>query len=349
MKYIKVKGEDAENARRIMLRLSLADNSRTILHSRSYVYFPIADIRGAKAIKLIDRLGNIVEKGKPEKHRNTAYAEKLKKIIKNTKGRLSKGYDLLGDIAIIEFSGNKSDAEKIAKLLMQSNKSIKTVLAKEGAVSGKYRTRKFRYIAGIKNYVANYRENGCIFKFDVRKVFFSNRLSFERSRILKLVEDNEKVMVMFAGAGPFAIEIAKHRKNSNITAIELNRDGYKYMLDNIKLNKVNNVHAVLGDVKKVYKKYTGQDRIIMPLPMSSTEFLSEAYKVGRSGSYVHLYALVDLDTGTEKLHEAIKLQAKKSGYRVDIMNSRIVRPYSAKQAEIVVDFRIEPLSRNRRI
>jgi Predicted methyltransferase len=92
---------------------------------------------------------------------------------------IARGYDILGNIAIIKYI-NKSEkskkligkAEQIAKWIINSNPSIKTVVAQTSPISGKFRLRKFKYISGIKTFIATYKENNCIFKFDIRKTFF---------------------------------------------------------------------------------------------------------------------------------------------------------------------------------
>jgi tRNA (guanine37-N1)-methyltransferase len=344
MKYIRVAPKSANKAKVLITRLKLFDGSRAVIHSRSYVYFPTLDIKHAKSIKLIGRLGAaIVERKEGKVSKAGSYEQQLaSKISKDELTKLSKGYDQIGSIAIIEFKGKRANERKIARLLIQSNNSIKTVLAKAGAVSGKYRIRKLRYVAGIKDYMANYRENECIFRFDIRKVYFSNRLSFERSRILKLAKKGENVMVMFAGVGPFAIEIARNIKDTNIVAIELNKSAYNYMLASITLNKLNNVKAVCGDVKKEAKNYGNfADRVIMPLPKSSLEFLDQVHKVAKKNAVVHLYAFSELDDPFSKICNKIVAHSKKKRYTVKIMNKRIVRPYSTKECEVVIDYSIK--------
>jgi len=255
--------------------------------------------------------------------------------------KLSRGYDLLGDIAIIDFKGSRDEEKKAAKVLMEFNSSIKTVLAKAGAITGKYRIRKVRYVAGKRNFIAEYRENGCVFRFDVRKTYFSNRLSFERSRILKLVKKGENVVIMFAGVGPFAVEIAKNIKETKVIAIELNRDAYKYMLENIKLNKLGNMKAVCGDVHKIAKKYKGSaDRVIMPLPNSSLEFLDDAYTVAGKNAVVHLYLFSKIEDGFDHVTSAIKEHSKRKKYKIKVLDKRVVRPYSATEQEVVIDYSI---------
>ncbi|MGI0100587.1 MAG: class I SAM-dependent methyltransferase [Candidatus Micrarchaeaceae archaeon] len=274
--------------------------------------------------------------------RNKEYEDMIAKAIGSEEyAKLSRGYDLLGDIAIIDFGGSRKSERKIAAVLMELNKNIRTVLAKAGAVSGRYRIRKVRYVAGKRNFIATYRENGCTFVFDVRGVYFSNRLSFERSRLLGLVKGREKVVVMFAGVGPFAIEIAKRFPAAKVVAIELNRAGYNYMLKNIKANKLGNVDAVLGDVKKRANDYGNfADRVIMPLPMSSMDFLDEAFTVAKSGAVVHLYTIADVGRGAKQAFDTVKEHSGRMGYRARLICSRVVRPYSSKQAEVVLDYRI---------
>ncbi len=344
MKYIRVEPRNADAIKKNMMHLKLFDSSRAVIHSRSYVYFPTLDIKHAKNIKLIGRLGgSVISRRGRKTARERGYGERISEAIgKAEYAKLSRGYDQMGNIAIIEFNGKRENERKIASIMMHSNSSIKTVMAKAGAVSGKYRIRKLRYVAGARNYIANYSENNCMFRFDVRKVYFSNRLSFERSRILKLVKTGENVMVMFAGVGPFAIEIAKNIKGTNVVAIELNRQAYRYMVENIELNRLENVRAVYGDVKKAAGRYSGfADRIIMPLPGSSLEFLDQAYRVANKNSTVHLYAFSGLEDPFDGIISSIMSHSKRKKYRAKVLSSRVVRPYSARECEVVIDYSIK--------
>ncbi len=343
MKYVKVERAKAEKARRLLVNSMLFDSSAKVKHSRSYVFFPIT-ITHAKDIKLIGKLGALVNVGKgggtAGKGAETIEQELSRRIGKGQLERLSKGYDRLGNIAIIEFTGSRKSGKIIAEAIMKRNKGIETVLLKAGAVSGKYRIRKLEYVSGKKDYIAEYRENGCIFRFDVRKAYFSNRLSFERSRILDLVKGRENVMVMFSGVGPFAIEIAKRHGDSNVVAIELNRYAHRYALENIKTNRTPNVKAVLGDVRKKAGDYRAfADRIIMPLPMSSLDFLDSAYKIAKEKAVVHLYAFTKI--GSDEIIEKLRSHAKANGYRIRILNTRTARPYSSTEIEIAVDYSIK--------
>src|SRR5659263_193684 len=115
-------------------------------------------------------------------------------------------YELIGDIAIID--QHEENVLDIANVLLQ-HKNIRTVFQATSAVSGEFRTRELLFIAGEKKIETLYRENGCRYLLDVSSVYFTPRLSTERMRIAGQVTDQEKIVDMFAGIGPFSILIAK--------------------------------------------------------------------------------------------------------------------------------------------
>ena len=275
------------------------------------------------------------------------YRELLKKGLKDEYDSAVRGYDVLGSIAIIGEQGR--NGRIIAETVMKVNKNVKTVVSKAGAVKGRYRKREFEFVAGERNFVADYKENGCTFRFDIRKTFFSPRLSFERKRITELSKDNEHVIVMFAGIGPFAIEIAKKNKGSEIIAVELNKDSYRYMLDNIKINKTANVEPVLGDAKSVVEGMADwADRIIMPLPMSANKFLGSAVIAARNGCVIHYYSFGDSADPFSESGKMARELAKSMGFTARVVGRRVVRPYSKNISEIVIDIRIGKRSKSKK-
>jgi tRNA (guanine37-N1)-methyltransferase len=267
-----------------------------------------------------------------------SYREELMKGVgKKAYDSVTKSYDVLGDIAIVD--GSAKDAKKIGKAVMAVNSNIKTVVRKGGAVSGKYRTRSYLPVMGKKNYIATYRENGAVFKFDIRKTFFSSRLGFERKRISDLINKKENVMVMFAGVGPFAIEIAKAHKDSTVIGAELNAYACKSMKENILLNNVKNVKVEEGDVKTISKKYKRfSDRIIMPLPKESYKFLDSVNTTARKGCVVHYYAFGDRDDPYSKQIKSLKEFFAAKGRSIKVIGKRVARPYSPKEVEVAIDF-----------
>jgi tRNA G37 N-methylase Trm5 len=109
-------------------------------------------------------------------------------------------------------------------------------------------------------------------------------------RVAKQVRKNENVLVMFAGVGVYNLVIAKHSPAKEIYGVEINPDACKYAEENIKLNKFSNIKFYCGDVRKIVPKLKKKfDRIIMPLPKTSSEFLDVSLKTINKNGIIHLY------------------------------------------------------------
>ena len=344
--YIKVRKLDAEKLRVALLDAEALSKGVRILHDDGYVYIPVNNIDRQNIKKLgrdfdfeVTRRADAVER-KVQR----SYAERLSSVLpKKDIDEIAGGYEALGNIAIVEipeklYKGTKG--KKIGRAIIESSRTIGTVLAKAGPVSGRFRTRKFAFVAGKRTYIANYRENGCMFRFDVRKVFFSSKLSFERRRIAKAAGDLENIAVPFAGVGPFAIEIAKAHPTSRIMAIELNRHAYKYMLENIGINKVGNVVPVLGDFAEFAEKNVAwADRVVMPMPKAGLEFVIPALRIAKRKANFHLYAFCEAEGGADRLFGEIEKIAADHGRRISLVSARRVRNYSSSEIEVVIDFK----------
>jgi tRNA (guanine37-N1)-methyltransferase len=235
-------------------------------------------------------------------------------------------YDIIGNIAIMKFPEETSKEEKIsrAKELMSRIPSLKTVLEKTNKVSGRLRTIKTDFLLGEDNLVAEYKESGSRFKFNVETCYFSPRLAKERLEIAKMIKKNQKVLVMFAGVAPFSVVIAKNAKPKKIIDIELGKDCKKYAIENIKLNKVESIiEHIQGDVKKVIPKILLTrnekfDFIVMPRPNLKETFLREAFLVSKKGTKIIYYGFSPESKKQEMLRE-LENQAKKLKRKIKIL------------------------------
>ncbi len=277
----------------------------------------------------------------------------------------------VGEIAVVECQpGEKKLVKKFAQQLLQKHKNIRTVAVKQTITEGKYRVRKIKVIAGEKKTETLYRENGCSFKLDLNKAYFSPRLSFERQRVSELAAPGEKVLVLFAGVGPYAIVIArrillmermaeKRAKEKNekkktdtkfpkteIVGVELNPAAVKYFRENARLNKVDGmVEIVKADAKKFLaeKQNFGKfDRITMPLPKTAGEFLEGAVKCCAKGGTIHFYSIESelAENIYAKAEEKISEACVKQKRKFRIVNERVALPYAPRVVQIVVDFKM---------
>ncbi len=340
MLTLKVPLEKAEKWKDYLVKNSLYNKDYKVKKEKGFIFLPLK-----KRFHII--------RAKEDIWFTEKKLEKQNKIISNLKEalreRLSEdelkqapnSYDIIGDIAVIEIPQELEKKEKIiGKTLLEINPKIKTVLKKADIHSGEYRTQEMKYIAGKKTKETIYKENNIRIKLDVEKVYFSVRLSHERERITDLVEKDEIVLVMFSGCAPYPLVISKNTEAQCIYGVELNPAAHKYGIENIRLNKSENIKLFLGDVKEVVPKLDMKfDRIIMPLPKTGEDFLGIALNASKKSAVIHFY-----DFGTEKefreIHEKIKKICKKENKKCKILHTEKCGDYAPYIYRVCVDFKV---------
>jgi tRNA (guanine37-N1)-methyltransferase len=206
-------------------------------------------------------------------------------------GRVSSGVDVIGDIAIVRLEGfNAREKRKIAQALLDEMSNVRVVMEQEGGIEGEFRLKRLGHLAGERRTMTLHRENGCVFRVDVARCYFSPRLSTERLRIAKEAGRKERVLNMFAGVGPFSITVAK-LAGAHVTSFEINEFAAKLHRENNRLNKVESLVDVFsGDVASCNSEISSRfDRILMPLPERANEFLPTALRMAKRGAVVHYY------------------------------------------------------------
>ena len=174
------------------------------------------------------------------------------------------GEDILGNIAVL-----RNDDRTKKEILAQAKKiiqrpSVKSVFLK-GDVKGRLRTTKVKHVLGEKNKIAEYKENGCSFKFDIESCYFSPRLSGERKLIASKIKSKDEVLVMFAGVGVYPIVIYKNSRPRRVVGVEIGRDCCKWFKENLVLNRIptGRVEVVQGDVKKKIDKNSDKFDVVI--------------------------------------------------------------------------------------
>ncbi|PIN77729.1 hypothetical protein COV15_01450 [Candidatus Woesearchaeota archaeon CG10_big_fil_rev_8_21_14_0_10_34_12] len=253
-------------------------------------------------------------------------------------------YDILGNIAIMKFPEKTKKSEKLkkAKQLMKTYKSLTTVLEKKEKVKGRLRTIKTRFLLGEKTKEARYNENNCIFRLNVESCYFSPRLSGERAEVARKIKRGSRVLVMFAGVAPFAIVAGKQRKAKEIIAIELGKECCRYAEENVKLNKLQNVKIIQGNVKKKVTKKLGKfDVVLMPRPQLKDTFLKQAFAVSKKGTVIYYYGFQTAEEiRLEKTQKQILEEAKKAKKKIEILEQKLCGELAPYKSRIRVDLRV---------
>ncbi|MFP4046011.1 MAG: class I SAM-dependent methyltransferase [Candidatus Aenigmatarchaeota archaeon] len=257
--------------------------------------------------------------------------------------QLITSFEVIGGIAMIEVPEElEHRKELIGEKLMEVNNHIRTVLREASERKGEFRTRDYEVIAGDEDTETIHKEYGCRFKVDPTVTYFSEREATERNRIARQVEDGETIMAMFAGIGPFPIVIARQKEVEKIYAVELNPEACHYLRENVSLNKMEDeIVPIEGDVRDVCPDYFGQcDRVLMPLPKSSHQFLELAIRcLKQEGGTVHYYTHAEeTEEGLYgEAEERLRKKAEKLGKKVSFLDERKVLPYAPRQWKICLD------------
>jgi tRNA (guanine37-N1)-methyltransferase len=256
---------------------------------------------------------------------------------------LYSSFDIIGDIVIIKIPEClNSKKHIIANTLLNKIKPVNTIFQQISPVKGDYRIRKLEFLAGEEKTITEYKEHGCIFKVDVSKTYFSPRLSTERLRIAKLIEDREVIVNMFAGIGTYSIILAKKNPDCIIYNIDSNPTAIELCVTNSRLNKVENrVIPILGDATQVIQNELRglATRVLMPLPERAYEFVESAIlSLKNKKGIIHFFAHIKsnnkeraLDAGTKYSMNIFK------DYQNKINSCRVIREVGPRIYQIVTD------------
>jgi len=333
VKALKVKTELAQAAKELLLEKGwLASNYSIGRSAQRYVLFPLSQSADEDFLKKSFPGAKIEERNlQPYSLKSKNLKVLLKGIIPDSEiSKLIKSYDVVGDICILEIPPELEKFElSIAHTIKRNFPNIKVVAKKVDKRTEVERVQPLKIISGENRLTTIYKEHGVLMKVDLEKVYFSPRASNERLRIARLVKPGEKVLVMFGGVGPYALVIAKHQPNCKIWTVDINPAAHELAVQNVRLNRFGHIIIPLkGDVKEVVPKI-GElfDRIIMPFPEKSWDFLELALKFAAPSATIHFIIFSEEDKLKEAENKILEI-AKKAGRGVKILNWRIFGSYA---------------------
>jgi tRNA (guanine37-N1)-methyltransferase len=349
---LKVLKKFGEQAIRLVRELEVFNQELTVQQIEDYLFIPLT---AAPSQSVIKKLKKKLPKFKISVH---TFAERKKrhftpfdfledKLPSALVAAIPRAIDFVGDIAIIEVPPQLVNYKNtIGEAILKAHKQTNTVLAKSGSVEGVYRIRDFEVMAGIKKTATVYREYGCVYHVDVAKAYFSPRLSTEHNRVASQVKNGETVIDLFAGVGPFAIQIAKKHEKARVYAIDMNPNAIALLKRNIAINRTEKqVMPFLGDARKVIREqlFGKADRVIMNLPETALEYVDVACEALKArGGVIHYYSFVKtsnpLETAKVRLTEAVSQNNRQVNNFLLAKTVREVAPYTW---QVVLDAQIQ--------
>lgn len=348
---IKVPKSQGEKTLALGVRFGLVDKSLVIQREEDSLCIPlIREPQGIELATLKSQISKFIiyaavfsEKQCPPETFTQALQDKLPPDLLD---KVPHAFDVIGDIVIIDIPPQlKPYKNLIGEAILQTQKNVKTVLAKASDISGTFRVRNYTFIAGEHRTQTVHREFGCQYHVDVSKAYFSPRLSHEHERVASLVQAGETVVDLFAGVGPFSVLIAKMNPKARVYAVDLNPNAFELLKINVRVNKVENrVFPILADAREIAAtKLKGiADRTIMNLPETAVDFVDAACNaIKPEGGIVHFYGFVRAPDTMEKLKQPLIELAKKNGRKVEaFLYAKSIRETAPFESQVVLDAKI---------
>jgi tRNA (guanine37-N1)-methyltransferase len=346
----KKQGEDAIH---VLAKLKLLNRRLSPQTANDMLHIPLSRTPRPAEQKQLDGALGLQTLSQEKFHSRSQTVGSLEKVLAQQLPRsivplVSKSFDVIGDIAIIELSPKTEPFEKnIAEALMKVHKNVKTVYSKAGPINDSQRLRPLHHVLGANRTETIHKELGCRFKIDISKAFFSPRLSAEHERVAEQVHPSECVVDMFAGVGPFSILIAKRLEEVQVHAIDANPEAAKLIRENAKMNNVQDrVKVWTGDARAVVKNNLlgVATRVIMNHPSQSREFLQPTCEtLRREGGIVHYYTFADGLESESNARKELSAALDNSGWKIEKhIETRKVRGVAPMKWQIAVDAKLAP-------
>lgn len=283
---------NAEKVRGFLVKNDLFNKDFLIVKEHGYIFFPLSKKTKIPFAQVVEPKFKF-----PRSEKSVTVESNLQgQLTSRELSLLPQTQEIVGKIMILEIPPELEKKELLlAQAYLQTNKQIETVVKKQAMHSGVFRTRKLKVLAGKKSKETIHYENGIKLKLHLEKTYFSSRSGNERLRIAKQVKENENVLVMFSGAAPYPLVIAKNSPVKMVYGIELNPLAHQYALANVSLNKLErNIRIFHGDVLNLMPKIrTKFERIVMPLPKTGENYLGLALKKVKKNTLIHFYSFLN--------------------------------------------------------
>jgi tRNA wybutosine-synthesizing protein 2 len=261
---------------------------------------------------------------------------------------LPKKWELLGDVLILKLDSRlQKHWGEIAEVYAEEL-SANTVLRRFDKVRGIYRKPGVELIFGPSTDTMHV-ENKVKFKFNPQKVMFSSGNIDERIRISTVAGPQETVVDMFAGIGYLCLPMAVHSHPTRIIACELNPVAYEYLVENIRLNHMEDtIKPVLGDNRKCIDAGNA-DRIVMGYIKTEHSHREAALNILKpTGGIIHFHDVGFKNRAINSAFDKIKKSLRTSGFedkfRAEMYNHYIIKSYGPKLDHIVLDIRFKQKS-----
>lgn len=345
MLAVKVKKETAEKVKKTLFNFQVINKDYKIAEKANFVYFPLKRKPDAYELRILNQYNLKLIYTSKFFERNkypTPFENIMSKIALPMRlvRLLPTKWELLGDVLVLKIHSKLTKFEKKLAKVYANELGANTVVKDVGGISGEFRVPAVKLIYG-KRTETIHKESGIKFKFDVAKIMFSSGNIHERQRMAKISSSREVVVDMFAGIGYFSIPMAIYSKPSRIYACEINPVAFRYLCENIRLNKVEDILTPLfGDNRKIAPENIA-DRILMGYIGSTYTYLSKAIKILKpEGGVIHFHETCPEELLPDRPFEKVRRTVEKFNRKAKLLSFVNIKSYAPGISHVVLDIKI---------
>jgi tRNA wybutosine-synthesizing protein 2 len=174
--------------------------------------------------------------------------------------------------------------------------------------------------------------------FDVAKIMFSSGNLPERTSIPSKVRDGAVVVDLFAGIGYFTLPIAVHARPARVYACELNPVAHHYLLENLRLNRAENVLPLFGDCRETAPR--GVADVVLMGHFSARDYVDVAFESLRGAGLLVYHELCPREQFPNVPIARLTEGARSQWYDIESIHSRIVKSYAPGIVHAVLEARV---------
>jgi len=336
MRYVRVPRPLGEQARRELASKGAVIREARILEEGEDVLIPVTDEVDEALASRLD--GYLVEGAAVPRPTHRPPYEHVQELWGGRPGseHLPRKWELLGDVLVVRIPAELEAQRSLLGGIYARALGARTVCQELGPIAGTYRTPQVQVIFGSDTETMH-KENGIIYRLDVARVMFSSGNMAEKKRMSELDCAGETVVDMFAGIGYFTLPLAVHAKASEVIACEINPIAHSYLVQNIALNRVEEVvRPVLGDNRDLPGEGIA-DRVLMGYVGDVARFLPKAFALVKPGGVVHYHETCPIDEFPER--PMARIEQASGGRKVEFLRKAEVKSYAPAISHYVIDFR----------
>lgn len=272
-----------------------------------------------------------------------ARAELSAILDERTLTRLPVRYERLGDVLVLPALDVGRDAEAAVAEAYARHTGCRTVLVREGTVTGTLRTPAVRHVWGDEDTETTVTQHGVQFRFDARRIMFSAGNVEERAQMGRIDAAGETVVDLFAGLGYLSLPIAVHGSPERVVGCEINPIAYRYLEANVGLNGVGaRYEPVEGDCRDVAPRGVA-DRVIMGYLHDTHDYLPTAFATLRpAGGVIHFHFKDGVEYWPDDVFERVHAEARNASRTARLAAWRRVKPYAPRVIHGVLDVEVGP-------